>query len=273
MSPASFEETRQVRREGVEIHVKQWGDGTPLLLIHGLGMSTDLWKHQLPVLGRTHRLIALDLRGFGRSSKPTAPGAYAIAEMARDVAAVAAELGIARAHVLGTSMGGFVAQELALVHRDLCRSVVLAHTSARMTMPADVLASRLALLRSAPIASYAELVADQALAAPVDPAVRAWLVAMLARNDARAYERVLVEGLGGFDRSADTEAIAPPALVIVGELDRVIPPDGGRELAKRIRGAELVEIAGVGHISYAERPMSFNGAVAHFLRRVEAADA
>lgn len=269
MSPAAFEECRQIRRDGVELHVKQWGDGPPLFLIHGLGMSAELWKHQVPVLGRAHRLIALDLRGFGRSSRPTAPGAYAIAEMARDVVAIASELGIERAHVLGTSMGGFIAQELALAHPGLLRSVVLAHTSARMTMPADVLASRLALLRSAPMAEYAKLVADQALAAPADPGVRAWLLAMLERNDPVAYERVLVEGLGGFDRSADSEKIAAPALVIVGREDRVIPPDGGRALAKRIRGALLVEIEGVGHIGYAERPEPFNEAVLRFLRGID----
>ena len=110
------------------IFVREEGAGEPLLLIHGLGMSSALWVHQIPELARHFRVIAVDLRGFGESSKPDYPGAYTIETLADDIAAVIDELGIAGCHCLGTSMGGFVAQALALAHPARCGSLLLCHT-------------------------------------------------------------------------------------------------------------------------------------------------
>ncbi|RIL07356.1 MAG: hypothetical protein DCC71_03330 [Proteobacteria bacterium] len=270
MSPGSFEESVRVRRGDVGIHVSQWGAGPPLVLLHGLGTSSALWKHQIGPLGAHLRLVALDLRGFGRSSRPTAPGAYAIAEMAADVVAVLDQLGLERAHLLGASMGGFVAQVVATLHPARVDRLVLAQTSARMTIPRDIVESRIAVLRRDPMERYAELVAAQALAQPADPAVQRWLVGILARNDARAYEQVLVEGLGRFDWTDRCREIEAPALVVVGGRDLVIPPEGGRDLARRLPHAALVELPNVGHIGYAEDPSAFNASVLRFLQEVAA---
>ena len=111
--------------------VEEEGAGTPLLLIHGLGMSSALWRNQVPVFAQHSRTVAVDLRGFGRSSKPGHPGAYAIDVLAEDMVAVMQRLGLAGCHVLGTSMGGFVAQAIAIAHPELCRSLILCHTNAR----------------------------------------------------------------------------------------------------------------------------------------------
>jgi 3-oxoadipate enol-lactonase len=113
------------------------------------------------------------------------------------------------------------------------------------------------------------MVAAQALAPGTDSALRDWLVGLVARNDRDAYTRVLVEGLSRFDLTDQVGAIRVPTLVVIGELDRIIPPDGGRELARRIPGAELAEVPGVGHIGYAERPKTFNELVLGFLKRHE----
>ena len=261
------------KREGIveidtgeaRIHVRETGRGDPLVLVHGLGMSGALWVHQLDRFAKHFRVLSVDLRGFGASSRPDRPGAYAIEVLADDIAAVVRKLDLPPIHFLGTSMGGFVGQALALAHPELCRSLVLCHTGPRMSIPPDILEARVRALESAPLEDYAPLVVEQALAPGASSALQSWVRDMIVRNDKRAYTQVLTEGLSDFDVSARVASIGVPTLVIIGELDRVIPPDQGRELARTIPGAQLREIAGVGHLGYAERPDAFNDAVLEFL--------
>ena len=191
--------------------------------------------------------------------------------LAADVMHLVRTLGLAPVHLLGTSMGGFVAQEVALAAPELCRSLILCHTGCRMSIPDDVLAARLRALREQPMPAYGALVASQALAPQAPVALREWLVDLVARNDGEAYTQVLVEGLSRFDASERVSQIRLPTLVLVGELDRVIPPEEGRELAGRIPGARLMSVAGTGHLSYAERPDAFNQAVLEFLATLDSA--
>jgi 3-oxoadipate enol-lactonase len=253
-----------IRRDGVGIWVETWGDGAPLLLIHGLGMSGQLWRYQEAALAPNYRGIAVDLRGFGRSDRPNGPGAYAIEEMGRDMAAVVRAVAGGRAHILGTSMGGFIALALALTEPALCRSLVLCHTAARMSMPDDVLASRVEALGRMSMGEYGRLVASQALEVQ-SPELFDRVAATIAANDRASYTQVLREGLWGFDVTDRVPEIRIPALVVVGERDRVIPPSEGRALAAQLPRAELVTIPGVGHLGYAERPADFNAAVLPFL--------
>jgi pimeloyl-ACP methyl ester carboxylesterase len=255
-----------VTRDGVRIWVETRGKGSPLVLIHGLGMSTKLWRDQIEPFGAHHRTVALDLRGFGRSDRPTGRGVYAIEEMARDVAAVVRTLPDASAHVLGTSMGGFVALALALAEPARCRSLVLCHTAARMSIPADVLASRLEALAHVSMEEYGRLIATQALGLS-SPELFDWVAGMVAANDRAAYAQVLTEGLAAFDVTARVGEIDLPTLVVVGERDRVIPAAEGRALAAKLPHAEVVTLPGVGHLGYAERPPDFNAAVLGFLAR------
>ena len=257
----------RIATDEAEIHFEEWGEGKPLLLVHGLGMSAHLWVHQVEAFAAHYRLIAVDLRGFGRSSKPRTPGSYAIEALARDVAAVARALELESPHFLGTSMGGFVGQALALAEPGLCRSFVLCHTGSRMSIPPDVLAARVESLQKEPLSEYAKLVVAQALAPGASPELRRWLAEQIEANDAHAYAQVLTEGLRDFDVTERVAAIETPALVLVGALDRVIPPREGRALAARLPEARLVEIEDVGHLSYAERPEAFNAAVLGFLAR------
>ena len=256
---------RRIDVGGVRLHVQEEGEGEPLLLVHGLGTSGDLWLHQVPVLARHYRTLAVDLRGFGRSDKPREPGAYAVPVLARDIRTLIQALGLERLHLLGASMGGFIAQLVALDAPGLCRSLILCHTGQRMSIPAEIVASRVASLESSSMEDYGRLVAGQALAEGVSPALFDWLTRMIAANDKDAYRQVLVEGLRDFDVSERVAELALPTLVIVGAEDRVIPPEEGVALAGRIPGARLVTLEGVGHIGYAERPEPFNAAVLEFL--------
>ena len=161
-----------------EIFVREKGTGVPLLLIHGLGMSSELWVNQIPAFAEHYRTIAVDLRGFGQSSKPQYPGAYGIETLAKDIAGVIENLGLAKCHVLGTSMGGFVAQALALERRELCDRLMLCHTAPQMSIPADVLTTRVEALGNMSLDDYAQIVVAQALSSNATPALREWLVDM-----------------------------------------------------------------------------------------------
>lgn len=249
----------------VKLFVQQAGNGEPLILLHGLGMSSALWINQTPVFSRHFHTVAVDLRGFGQSSRPDRPGGYAIDVLAEDIATLIERLKLGRCHVLGTSMGGFIAQALVLSRSDLCRSLVLCHTAPRMSIPSDVLARRVEALGTMPLEEYAEIVIEQACSADASQELRTWIAGLIARNDKRAYTQVMTEGLRDFDAGTELDSISIPTLVITGERDQVLPKEGGEEIARLIPGAMFFEIEGVGHLGYAERPAEFNEAVLSFL--------
>lgn len=265
-SLAEFEaSTTRIRVDGVNIAFRTWGDGPPLVLVHGLGANSLLWIKQLDALGASHRLIAVDLRGFGQSDRPRAAGAYTIDRFADDIVTLVRELGIGKIDYLGTSMGGFIGQALALKAPELINRLILAHTAAQMTMPLSILEKRLAVLRELPMSEFSKLVGAQALADGVDSPEFGWLCQMIERNDPDVYAQVLGEGLSGFDLRSQVDQIRLPTLVIVGDKDRVIPPEGGYALAEAIAGARLASLTGAGHIGYAEQPQAFNRHVLGFL--------
>ncbi len=260
----------RIKLDDISINVRQWGEhhGEAVLFVHGLGMSGDLFFNQIKPFTQNYRMITVDLRGFGRSDKPQQQGAYLIDRLAEDVAAVIGALDLDQVHFVGTSMGGYVGITLGLNAPQLCRSLSLCHTACKATIPREVVQTRLAALKEQTMDEYAKLVSSQALAQPADPIVQEWVEEHVARNDRETYTRILTEGLGQFDESARVASLAPPTLVLVGDQDRVIPPERGREIAELVDGAHLIEVRGVGHLSYMERPDAFNSAILDFLAQV-----
>jgi pimeloyl-ACP methyl ester carboxylesterase len=110
------------------------GSGPALMLVHGLSTCSELWVNQVEPLGRDYSVIAVDLRGFGQSDRPQAANSYSIDIFAADLAALAARLGIDPLNYLGTSMGGFIGQTLALDNPALISSLLLVHTAARIVI-------------------------------------------------------------------------------------------------------------------------------------------
>ncbi|HET9772884.1 MAG TPA: alpha/beta fold hydrolase, partial [Acidimicrobiia bacterium] len=115
--------------DGTVIYYETWGRGEPLLLLSGLATDLRIWACQRLVFGRRFRCIAVDNRGSGRSDKPEGP--YTLEQMAADAAAVLDAEGVDRAHVLGHSMGSYIAQMMAVEHPDRLRSLTLAGTACR----------------------------------------------------------------------------------------------------------------------------------------------
>ncbi len=260
-------ELTKVRVRDTDICLRQWGDGEPLLMVHGLGGDGRLWREQVAPFGQHRRVLAVDLLGFGGSDTPHNPDRYDIDSLTADLIALVDQLGLQQVDFLGSSMGGFIGQTLALARPDLCRRLVLCHTAASMSIPADILNARVDALATLSMHDYAKTVVGQALAPESVERLGDEIVNAIASNDKWAYTQVLTKGLAKFDLRDTVSSISVPTLVLVGALDRVIPPNEGQALAERISGSELVSISNAGHLSYLEQPEMFNQQVLKFLNQ------
>jgi pimeloyl-ACP methyl ester carboxylesterase len=253
------------RTRPVAGHPAAWleaGSGPPLVLVHGAGGSADLWRRQLDGLAGVARVVAPDLPGhgpLGGRGKPSIPG---YAEWLEGFLTV---LDAGPVVLVGHSMGGAVAQTLALARPGRLAALVLVGTGARLR----VLARIVDLLRHHPREGQS-LIRDLSFA-PGAP-----------RECTEMVDRVLREGaplvtLGDylacdrFDVRDRLAAIRTPTLVLTGAEDRLTPPKHGRFLAETIPGARLVEIPAAGHFPHLEQPVAVNAAIREFLAHVRGA--
>jgi pimeloyl-ACP methyl ester carboxylesterase len=255
----------------VPLYVEEHGSGEPLVLVTGLGYAIWCWERQVPAFAERHRVVTLDNRGAGRSPKP--PGPYSIEGMADDVAAVLDRIGIESASVLGHSMGGYIAQELALRHPSRVRALVLVGTgpggSRNLPVPEATLSQWLANAHLPP-AEYARATMFLSFApgwTDEHPSeYDHYLAARLEHPTPPEAWRAQFEAANAWIGAArPVERIAAPTLVVHGDADRVVPVENGRELARRIPDAELRELPGRGHVLNLEEPETFNRLVLDFL--------
>jgi len=241
-----------------------WRPGVPpAVLLHGLGTDRRLWLYQVPAFcGRVPTLL-VDLRGHGRSSAPA--GEWTVADMAKDVVRLLRHLGAEKAHLVGLSLGGMVAQQFALDYPYATASLVLADTIAGPAPGAEQpLREARAFIERNSMRDIAETRITTAFSDAVDPAMRRCLIEQVALNDKENYARA-ARAAFGFDVRARLGEIAAPTLVVVGDADRTFPIPWMEDVASGIRGARLVRLAGAGHVSNLERPQEFNRAVLDFL--------
>jgi pimeloyl-ACP methyl ester carboxylesterase len=259
----------------VALWTEQQGDGPDVLLIAGLSDPVEAWGFQLDGLADQYRLTAFDNRGAGRS--PMVPEGFTVAGMADDAAALLRSLGIEQAHVMGFSGGSCTAQELALRHPDLVRSLVLDSTWARAdTLLASMIRSWLWLAEAAPSERAmleAFFVYIYTARAHEDGTVAAIIDEALAFEFAQEPEgfRRQLETWSHHDTFDRLPAIRVPTLVVAGAEDVVTPPRLGRIVADRIPGAEFVVMEGEAHQPFQEVPERFNDRVDAFWRDVERA--
>lgn len=259
--------------DGTRIHYEVTGprDGEPVLLIQGLGADLRGWAGQRFALSRRHRLVLVDNRGAGRSGAPEGP--YDLEVMAGDAVAVLDAEGIDSAHVVGASMGGVLAQIVAVRHASRVRSLVLACTACHHHP------WRVELLES-----WAELAEGSGMRALTGEAMR-WLVG--PRHHARfrlpfGLVGHLVLNIPAHAFAAQARAITAmsdevreelvglsvPTLVVVGTQDVLTPLADSEELAELIPGAELSIVPGAAHGVMIEAAGAFNDRVLAFLERV-----
>ena len=262
--------------DDIQLYYEEQGRGEPLLLIMGLGASTLGWSEQILTFSREFRVIAFDNRGAGRSDKPAVR--YTIALFADDTAGLMDALGIDSAHVYGQSMGGFVAQELALRHPQRVRTLVLGSTSCGGRQAVAGSPENLAIIgmmnvltpREAAEKGLPLLYSEEFIARHHDALIQRSLREAELRSPPDAFGRQVQAAIrhNTFDRLAD---IRCPTLVITGSGDRIVPADNSRILVERIPGAELAVLPGAGHGYLVEKAAESNAIVLKFLRRHQTA--
>ena len=246
----------------MKIAWERHGAGAPLLLIHGLGYARWGWEPVLEPLARSFEVLLFDNRGIGESDAP--PGPYTVADLAADALQVLDEAGVARAHVLGTSLGGMVAQELALTAPERVHRLVLACTTPGGSESFPMPEQTVELMASG--ASLRQFV-ENALAPDAD----AELVERILRHrDATAQPLAawLAQAAAGagFDALDRVEGIAAPTLVLHGTEDAVVDSRNTALLALRIPDARVELFPGGGHLFFWEQPERFVSVVTEFLR-------
>ena len=255
-----------------DLYVEEHGDGFPLLLIQGLGYATWAWRFQVGPFSERFRTIVFDNRGTGRS--PKTPGPYSIDGFADDAGAVLAGR---RAHVLGISMGGYIAQTLALRHPELVERLVLCCTGSggpeNVPTPATTTEAWEAHAHLTP-QEFARATMPLSLAPGWPDAqpelFEELLAARLEFPTPQGCWRAQYDACWDFvGRVTPLERIRAPTLVLHGDADRIVPYENGLHLARRLPDAELVTFPGAGHLVFIERRNEFNERVLAFLGRAE----
>jgi pimeloyl-ACP methyl ester carboxylesterase len=239
------------------------GAGAATVLLHPFPLSRTAWAGIADALAAHRRVITVDAHGFGDSP---ASGPFTIADLADELAALLDRLAIARANVVGMSMGGYAALAFAARHRDRLSALVLADTraAADSAEARTARAAALAAIDGAGPTAYLRASLPRLLSPQAPPARVAHV---LARAETRAASlRAGIEALRDRpDRTADLGAIACPTLCVCGTEDQVTPAAEMEQIAGAISGARFVPIAEAGHLSHIEAPGAFLNAVTSFL--------
>ncbi|TFH36271.1 MAG: alpha/beta fold hydrolase [Dehalococcoidia bacterium] len=240
--------------QGVGLYYETSGSGVPVLLISGLGSNTELWRQQTPVLSTHHRVVRFDNRGSGRSDVPQGP--YTVQEMASEAVQLLDALDITAAHIVGSSMGGMIAQEVAIQYPDKALSLTLlaaqcGGTHAFGAAPENAQALEdLATLDMSPQERarawvpytlsqdfrtthpdlVEEYVRESALYPPTTAGLRAQWTALMSYD---SWERLPL--------------VTAPALILQGDQDVLVPQENADVLGVRIPDSQVVIIPGAGH--------------------------
>ena len=246
---------------GTELHYERAGEGEPLLLIQGMTANLLAWGRPFSsLLEQSFDVIAFDNRGMGLSSPVTE--AFSIAEMAADTAALLEALEIESAHVLGISMGGMIAQELALAHPERLRSLTLGCTycggpGSQLMDPADFqgLAEAMSLRRPRPgLSGRCTSSTSPPASAPRRAAIAEFAEMAAALPAAATDDRLPAAGDHRPRHQRPPAELAVPTLVIHGTVDRVLGYPNGPLIASLIPGARLETLEDVGHLFWWEQP-------------------
>jgi pimeloyl-ACP methyl ester carboxylesterase len=261
---------------GINLYYELHGNGAPLVLIPGLGYDGWMWHRMIPGLAEHFQVISLDNRGSGQSDKPIGP--YTAPMLAADVVGLLDTFDLPKAHVMGHSMGGFIAQALAIDYPDRVNKLILSATNfggprhvpitpEAMAVLTDLSGAPLARLRRGIVISCAPGFAES------NPDFVEYWVNYRAQHpiDPAGYQAQLGIGLSLLAETAGFEhrlaRVTAPALILFGEHDKVVPPGNADLLAAKLPRAEVQILPGTGHFFPFETPEATNAAIIEFLER------
>lgn len=262
-----------VKVNDINMYYEVHGEGEPIVLIHGIFDSTA-WSLQVPVLSAKYRVITFDNRGAGRTDTTKPP--YSAGQMAEDVKGLMDVLGVRNAHILGYSMGGQIAQELAVMHSGYVRSLILAGSYARMT-PIGLSRTRLLLqmlmegvspefvIRNFFLWFYSDRFFEDE--GQVNTAVKNFLNPLYPQPP----EGLEGQGLSSieYDGRERVNGISAPTLIITGREDLLTPVKCAEELNSKIPNSELIILENAAHSLIFEESERFNQLVLEFLGRMQ----
>jgi pimeloyl-ACP methyl ester carboxylesterase len=265
-----------VQTNGINLYYEVHGNGEPLVLIPGIGYDGWMWHRMIPGLADHFQVLSIDNRGAGQSDKPAGP--YTSQMLAADIVGMLDNFGVAKAHILGHSMGGFIAQALAIDYPERVNRLILSATNFGGPRHVPISAEAMAVLTDLsgdPIArlrrgidvscapgfadtnsEFVEYWVNYRVQNPIDPA---------------GYQAQLAIGLGLLAEAASFEhrlaGVTAPTLLLFGAHDRVVPPANAALLAARIADARVEILPDAGHFFPFETPDAANAAVIRFLKR------
>jgi pimeloyl-ACP methyl ester carboxylesterase len=259
---------------GINIYYETHGSGAPLVLISGLGYNLWQWHKMVPGLAERFQVITFDNRGVGQTDKPAGP--YSAAMLAADTAVLLQTLGIKKAHIMGHSMGGFIAQEMALSYPEMVDKLILASTNFGGPRHLPITPEAMAVLSdvtSDPVTRF-----KNGLAVSTAPGwsannaamIEEWLAWRIANPiDPAAYQAQMAIGLSLLTEEACFEPrlanIEAETLILFGEHDKVVPPGNADLLAAKIPNSTIHLLPNAGHFFPIETPEAANEAITEFL--------
>jgi pimeloyl-ACP methyl ester carboxylesterase len=258
------------RNGNIRIAYQRRGSGPVIVFLHGIGGNRTNWQDQLDAFSDDYLAIAWDARGYGDSGDPAEPLVFS--QFAEDLKCVLDQLGAEKAHLVGLSMGGMIAQDFYARYPDRVATLVLVGTASGFgTMSAqeqqEFLRARLAPLEQG---RTPKEIAPQVIGLLLGPhasgEARNKLLSSLESLRTEPYKQAL-RAIVTTDFRQVLPAVAVPTLVIVGACDKVLPPPASEALAAAIPNAELVVLDDVGHLSNIEVPEIFNATLRRFLQQ------
>ncbi len=258
------------RLPGLELYFVERGQGEPLIFLNGLAGDSMSWMGQLKNFSRHYRCLALDNRDVGQSSYVNA--AYTTRDLAQDLVGFCEQLRLGPAHVVGVSMGGMIAQEMALAAPDRVASLVLVNTLAAADdwFRATLDLFKLIRQQGPDTAAFFSRLLPWWVSHEFfqDSGRTSWLMWLLSQNPyAQKIDGFMrqLEAVATHSTSARLGSIRCPVLILSGVDDHIMPPRFALELKKLIPHAVLQQVSGVGHALPVENPVLFNSSLTQFL--------
>jgi 3-oxoadipate enol-lactonase len=251
--------------DDIDLYYEVVGEGAPLLFVHGLGSSSRDWEEQVGFFANRYSVIVFDVRGHGKSGKP--PGPYSIPLFATDTEKMLKALEVGPAHIVGISMGGMIAFQMAVSQPEMVRSLVIVNSSpeflVRTFKERMQVWQRFLIVRLLGMRKMGEVLSKKLFPKAEHEGLRAVFVERWAENDARAY-RESMRAIGGWSVADQIENIRCSTLAIASDGDYT-PVAVKKAYVERMARAELVVIEDARHALPAEQPEKFNAAAEAFL--------
>ena len=260
----------------VKLYYEEHGEGTPLVLAHGIGMNADLWDTNRDELGAHHRLVLWEPRGHARSDSPDDPAKYSFARWALDLKAVLDHLGIRKAHVGGLSLGAGIATRFTIRFPRRVRSLLVTNSSsaAGLPLPVDHILMRAQSIKVT-LEGGMDAMADFAMASnpnvrerlALDPNAKEEFYAYYRRLTPIGYANAL-RALLAMDHITDQlSLIRAPTLLIGGDRDPSLEPM--KVMQKKVRGSKLIVLSPASHFANRDQPEAWNRTALEFLGKID----